>query len=163
MREIAFIPARAANQRTTLSGVHSERAVMISCITNVYTHPARIHDVPSQVKLTVALSSDGREWAGQKLHSLLSAHHLIGAYFLTSESDKRMHLLTRLYGTSFPIHGWIHIRLEIFTLRSIWVDTWRLRPYICICNNTIHVQGRNKQTKFKLKAKDGISHYFIVV
>ena len=56
MREVAIIPARAANQRTTLSGVHSERAVMISCITNVYAHPAhpaRIHDVPSQVKLTV--------------------------------------------------------------------------------------------------------------
>ena len=31
-------------------------------------------------------------------HSLLSAHHLIGAYFLTTESDKRMRLLTRLYG-----------------------------------------------------------------
>ena len=53
MREVAIVPARAAIQRTTLSGVHSKRAVMISCITNVYAHPARIHDVPSQVKSTV--------------------------------------------------------------------------------------------------------------
>ena len=38
------------------------------------------------------------QWAGPKLHSLLSAHRLIGAYFHTTESDKRMRLLTRLYG-----------------------------------------------------------------
>ena len=37
-------------------------------------------------------------WAESKLRSLLSAHHLIGAYFFTSEDDKRMRLLTRLYG-----------------------------------------------------------------
>ena len=59
MREVATVPARAAIQRTTLSGVHSERAVMISCITNVYAHPARIHDVPSQVKSTVTRSARG--------------------------------------------------------------------------------------------------------
>ena len=41
------------------------------------------------------------QWAGPKLHSLLSAHHLIGACFLTTESDKRTHLLTRLFGTLF--------------------------------------------------------------
>ena len=50
----------------------------------------------------VALSLSARtgwQWAGPKLHSLLSAHRLIGACFLTTESDKRMRLLTRLYGT----------------------------------------------------------------
>ena len=35
---------------------------------------------------------------GAKIHSLLSAHHLIGAYFLATESDKRMRLLIRPYG-----------------------------------------------------------------
>ena len=35
---------------------------------------------------------------GKKICSLLSAHHLIGKYFLTAESDKRMCMLTRLYG-----------------------------------------------------------------
>ena len=39
-----------------------------------------------------------RQWAGPKFHSLLSAHHLISAYFITTESDKCMCLLTRLYG-----------------------------------------------------------------
>lgn len=38
-------------------------------------------------------------WAESILHSLLSARHLIGAYFLTTEGDKRLRLLTRLYGT----------------------------------------------------------------
>ena len=42
--------------------------------------------------------SDSDRWAWSKLYSLLSAHHLIGAYFLTTEGDKRMRLLTRLYG-----------------------------------------------------------------
>ena len=31
-------------------------------------------------------------------HSLSSAHHLIGTYFLTTESDKRMRSIARLYG-----------------------------------------------------------------
>ena len=53
VREVATTPARTAIQRTTPSGVYSERAVMISCITNVYAHPARIRDVPSRVKSTV--------------------------------------------------------------------------------------------------------------
>ena len=39
------------------------------------------------------------QWAGPIFHSLLSAHHLTGAYFLTTESDRHMHLLTRLYGS----------------------------------------------------------------
>ena len=34
---------------------------------------------------------------GANFHSLLSAHHLIGTYFLTIESDKCMCLLTRRY------------------------------------------------------------------
>ena len=38
------------------------------------------------------------QWAGPKLDSLLSTHCLIGAYFLITKSDKRMRLLTRLYG-----------------------------------------------------------------
>ena len=52
-------------------------------------------------------------WAESKLRSLLSAHHLIGAYFLAAEGDKRMRLLTRLYGSSLSdglqsnvLHGW---------------------------------------------------------
>ena len=36
-------------------------------------------------------------------HSLLSAHYLIGAYFLTAESDKRMCLLTRLYTIRYAV------------------------------------------------------------
>ena len=49
----------------------------------------------------VALSLSARtgwQWAGPKFHSLLSAHRLIGVCFLTTESDKHMRLLTRLYG-----------------------------------------------------------------
>ena len=38
------------------------------------------------------------QWVGPKFHSLLSAHRLIGACFLTTDSDKCMRLLTRLYG-----------------------------------------------------------------
>ena len=39
------------------------------------------------------------QWVGPKFHSLLSTHHVMGAYFLTTtESDKCMRLLTRLYG-----------------------------------------------------------------
>ena len=39
------------------------------------------------------------QWAGPKLHSLLSAHRLIGAYyFLTTERDECMRLLIRHYG-----------------------------------------------------------------
>ena len=41
------------------------------------------------------------QWAGPKLHSLLSACRLIGAYFLTTESDKCMRLLTRLYCNNY--------------------------------------------------------------
>ena len=41
------------------------------------------------------------QWVGPKFHSLLSAHHLIGPHFLTTDNDKHMHLLTRLYGTCF--------------------------------------------------------------
>ena len=51
-------------------------------------------------KLTGLVSSSAhscQQWAGPIFHSLLSAHHLIGTYLLTTESDKCMHLLTRLY------------------------------------------------------------------
>ena len=37
------------------------------------------------------------QWAGGKCHSLSSTHHVAGAYFLTTKSDKQMCLLTRLY------------------------------------------------------------------
>ena len=40
---------------------------------------------------------DFNQWVGSTLPFLLNAHHLIGAYFLTTEGDKRMRLLTRLY------------------------------------------------------------------
>ena len=42
-------------------------------------------------------------WVGPKFYSLLSVCHLIGTYFLTTESDKRMRLLTRLYGMWYTI------------------------------------------------------------
>ena len=40
------------------------------------------------------------QWAGPKLHSILSTHRLKGTCFLITESDKRMRLLTRLYGNN---------------------------------------------------------------
>ena len=43
---------------------------------------------------------------GSTLPFLLSAYHLIGAYFLTTEGDKRMRLLTRVYGI---VH--VHVRV----------------------------------------------------
>ena len=46
----------------------------------------------------IACKLDFNRWVGSTLPFLLSAHHLIGAYFLTTEGDKRMRLLTRLYG-----------------------------------------------------------------
>ena len=44
------------------------------------------------------------QWAGPKLHSLLSAHCLVGTCFLTIESDKCRRLLTRLYSTTIRIY-----------------------------------------------------------
>ena len=43
-----------------------------------------------------ALERTDNGW-GQNFTLLLNAYHLIGAYFLTTESDKHMPLLTRLY------------------------------------------------------------------
>ena len=45
-------------------------------------------------RVRVGLQSVGRSTSP----FLLSAHHLIGAYFLTTKADKCMRLLTRLYG-----------------------------------------------------------------
>ena len=45
---------------------------------------------------------------GAKFHSLLSAHHLVGAYFLTTKSDKCMHLLT-FYGTCIMLALFCHV------------------------------------------------------
>ena len=49
------------------------------------------------------------QWAGPKFHALLNAHHLISAYFITTESDKCMCLLTRLYGNCSHA-GQVHSR-----------------------------------------------------
>ena len=51
----------------------------------------------------LALSLSARtcwQWARPKRHSLLSAHRLICACFLTTESDKRMRLLTVISANS---------------------------------------------------------------
>ena len=47
----------------------------------------------------IACELDFNRWVGSTLPFLLSAHHPIGAYFLTTEGDKRMRLITRLYGS----------------------------------------------------------------
>ena len=70
------------------------------------------------------------QWAGPKLHSLLyvNAHHLIGAHFLTTNSDKCMRLLTRLYGAStrsLKCHGYIiswHAQLLWTHGAAAWVE-----------------------------------------
>ena len=46
----------------------------------------------------IACELDFNRWVGSILLFLLSAHHLIDAYFLTTKGDQRMRLLTRLYG-----------------------------------------------------------------
>ena len=67
-----------------------------------------------------------QQWAGPKLHSLLSAHHL-GTYFLTTEDGKHMRLLTRLYGMTMK-----HYRAKASTH---WIIT-------CIgLNTTIELAG----------------------
>ena len=53
------------------------------------------------VFITCSFVIERWQWAGPKFHSLLSAHRLIGACFLATQSDKRMGLLTRLYGIVF--------------------------------------------------------------
>ena len=59
------------------------------------------------------------QWVWPKLHSLLSPHHLIGTYFLTTESDKRMCLLTLtiLYGTYL-----FHVAIFLFTWYTCAID-----------------------------------------
>ena len=56
----------------------------------------------------IACELDFNRWVGLALPFLLSAHHLIGAYFLTTEGDKRMRLLSRLYGIYICIPFYIH-------------------------------------------------------
>ena len=78
-------------------------------------------------------------WAGPKLHSLLSAHHLIGAYFLTTESDKRMRLLTRLYGISAVPHSeqvpcWIQTYMEFvhtISVEILPISTYKRQQRSC--------------------------------
>ena len=72
------------------------------------------------------------QWAGPKLHSLLSAHYLIGTYFLTTESDKRMHLLTRLYSsvnckTFVPTVMVLNMTIVSWVTPSclFWLHKWR--------------------------------------
>ena len=48
----------------------------------------------------LAVGRGGQNFTG----SLLSAHRLIGACFHTTESDKRMRLLTRLYGSLLKLN-----------------------------------------------------------
>ena len=55
------------------------------------------------------------QWAGPKIHSLLSAHHLIGVEFLTTESDKRMRLLT--------VCGYLSLSVVAYSwLSAAWVS-----------------------------------------
>ena len=58
---------------------------------------------------------------------IFTPHHLKGAYFLTTKSDKRMRLLTRLYGISeykryAPNYVKIHVEVwfGLRTLIGIW-------------------------------------------
>ena len=91
---------------------------------------------------------------GAKTLSLISAHHLIGTYFLTTKSDKRMCLLTRLYG----ITGVMHLDVEvqdshlgkIADLMSEWegpiADQLKLTPSDVANIKTAHPRKLNLQT-----------------
>ena len=64
----------------------------------------------------VSLSAHSyQQWAEPIFHSLLSTHHLIGTCFLTTESDKRMRLLTRQYGSSknLSMHSAMQFRQQL--------------------------------------------------
>ena len=60
------------------------------------------------------------QWEGSKFHPLLSARHLIGAHFLTTENDKRIRLLTRLYG--MHVYTYIGEQIDIALLSPHIVD-----------------------------------------
>ena len=65
------------------------------------------------------------QWARPKLHSLLSAHHLIDECFLTTKNDKRMHLLTRLYGIITPV-GLVSLAVQTNQTNYPWTCHWKL-------------------------------------
>jgi hypothetical protein len=74
-------------------------------------------------------------WAWPKYHSLLSVHRLIGPNFLTTESDKRMHLLTRLYDNLW-LHFWACWigNLPRITKILCWrLESWRLLSCLTFC------------------------------
>ena len=58
------------------------------------------------------------QWVWPKFHSLSSAHHLIGTYFLTTRSDKRMCLSTRLYGIFFQGYMYVWSIEQVQTKRK---------------------------------------------
>ena len=84
------------------------------------------------------------QWAEPKLHSLLSAHRLIGAYFLTTESSKRMCLLTRLYGS--PQNIWWTLLTQLPNTNIRWYCCMRgMQGSMCILgtspkSKTTHIQ-----------------------
>ena len=92
LRRVELLPNKTAIFRSFLPAMSYFHELQQSCP----------QDSPnSQLAGLVLERSNVLTVGGAKLHSLLSAHHLIGAYFLTTESDKRMRLLTRLYGICF--------------------------------------------------------------
>ena len=84
------------------------------------------------------------QWAGPKLHSLLSIHRLIGAYFLTTKSDKHIRLLTPLQYAApllivyqlYDIHPpptRKHVQIEVYRIGRRGEQTEPLAPYL-YCN-----------------------------
>ena len=82
MRPLFFLPAMASD--------HSSMIYKLELLKNCWVHNL----------LAMCLSAQTYwQWAWPKFYPLLSTHHVIGTHFLTTESDKHMRLLTRLYGT----------------------------------------------------------------
>ena len=91
---MAFLPAIASDHR--LSSITYKLELLKNC---------RAYNLLAMCSKTQTYW----QWARPKFHSLLSAHHLIGVYFLTTESDKHICLLTRLYDNQlvpWVIHVW---------------------------------------------------------
>ena len=80
-----FLPAMASD--------HSSMTNKLELLKNRW-----VHKLLAMCSIDWARARTYWQWAGPKIFTLLSAHHLIGTYFLTTESDKHMHLLTGLYG-----------------------------------------------------------------
>ena len=92
----------------------------------------RVHNLLAMCSIDRALEHTSWLWAGPKFHSLLSAHHLIGPYFLTTESDKRICLFINQTLRYFHLTGWMAhhctIVLEIIArykqMRKMRVAEW---------------------------------------